>query len=433
MKTQVQQKPNNHSSVQAKAKNQAQEGSILQAYKKGTAQLQAAPEEEEAVQAKFETAQLEELGEGDEEPAQRRENKTGLPDNLKSGVENLSGHSLDDVKVHYGSSKPAELQAHAYAQGTDIHVAPGQEKHLPHEAWHVAQQKQGRVKPTMQLKGTVPVNDDAGLEKEADVMGAKALNTVLGDPKQFKTQINESGVLQKKTEVEHTSIHQNYFSNDDISTQVMGVEMNASIDPWNPLHGTDTGAFTRHGIYKDDDYEDHDQHATAMHLLNANLGGLAIDENLFPGTTNKNGQHLKSGETEVKNKVLTLIELGKNDDSYKDWRVQYTVKFNPPSLIRPENWKDVKLQLGHSYMDENKQAVNQLTDVSEDPNKNLKQNNWTVNELKGRVQKGEKNYLHENVQGDRATFSQEITHNQDIDNGSTRTNKHLAHEDYKRD
>ncbi|MDJ0662336.1 MAG: DUF4157 domain-containing protein [Crocosphaera sp.] len=79
-------------------------------------------------------------------------NQTGLPDHLKAGVENLSGYSLDDVKVHYNSPKPAQLQALAYTQGTDIHVASGQEKHLPHEAWHVVQQKQGRVKPTMQMK-----------------------------------------------------------------------------------------------------------------------------------------------------------------------------------------------------------------------------------------------------------------------------------------
>jgi len=71
-------------------------------------------------------------------------NTTGLPTQPKAGVESLSGHSLDDVTVHYNSAKPAQLQAHAYAQGTDIHVAPGQEQHLPHEAWHVVQQKQGR-------------------------------------------------------------------------------------------------------------------------------------------------------------------------------------------------------------------------------------------------------------------------------------------------
>ncbi len=83
--------------------------------------------------------------------------------------------SMDHVKVHYNSSQPAQLNALAYAQGADIHVAPGQEQHLPHEAWHVVQQAQGRVRPTMQMRGSVPVNDDAGLEREADVMGAKAL------------------------------------------------------------------------------------------------------------------------------------------------------------------------------------------------------------------------------------------------------------------
>jgi hypothetical protein len=111
-------------------------------------------------------------------PAQREEapvpNRTGLPDQLKSGVESLSGISLDEVKVHYNSDQPAQLNALAYAQGTDIHVAPGQERHLPHEAWHIVQQKQGRVRPTMQKKAGVPVNDDEGLEREADAMGAKA-------------------------------------------------------------------------------------------------------------------------------------------------------------------------------------------------------------------------------------------------------------------
>src|SRR5882757_9620912 len=104
---------------------------------------------------------------------QKKENRTGLPDNLKSGMEDLSGFSMDDVKVHYNSDKPAQLNALAYAQGSDIQIGSGQEKHLPHEAWHVIQQKQGRVQPTMQMKTGTAVNDDAGLEHEADVMGEK--------------------------------------------------------------------------------------------------------------------------------------------------------------------------------------------------------------------------------------------------------------------
>jgi hypothetical protein len=111
----------------------------------------------------------------EEKPLQtKKENNTGMPDNLKAGVENLSGIDMSDVRVHYYSTKPTGVGALAYTQGTDIHVAPGQEQHLPHEAWHVVQQVQGRVRPTMQLKD-VAVNDDVGLETEADVMGSKAL------------------------------------------------------------------------------------------------------------------------------------------------------------------------------------------------------------------------------------------------------------------
>lgn len=107
------------------------------------------------------------------EPARKEENRTGLPDSLKAGIENLSGISLDDVKVHYNSAKPAEVRALAFTRGTDIYLRPNQEEHLPHEAWHVVQQKQGRVKPTLQAKG-MAINDDKGLEREADAMGEKA-------------------------------------------------------------------------------------------------------------------------------------------------------------------------------------------------------------------------------------------------------------------
>jgi hypothetical protein len=111
-------------------------------------------------------------------------NRTGLPDNLKTGIEALSGMSMDHVRVHHNSAQPAKLNAHAYAQGSEIHVAPGQERHLPHEAWHVVQQAQGRVKPTMQMKAGVAVNDDAGLEAEADLMGARALRHAAVQPPQ---------------------------------------------------------------------------------------------------------------------------------------------------------------------------------------------------------------------------------------------------------
>jgi hypothetical protein len=103
-----------------------------------------------------------------------RRNETGLDDRLKTGIERLSGVPLDDVRVHYRSPHPARVRAAAFTQGTHIHVAPGEERHLPHEAWHVVQQKQGRVRATGRVAG-LPLNDAAHLEREASVMGARAL------------------------------------------------------------------------------------------------------------------------------------------------------------------------------------------------------------------------------------------------------------------
>lgn len=134
------------------------------------AQLAGDPEEEELIQGKFASAELQ-----PQLQQAPRANNTGLPDQLKSGIESLSGMSMDHVRVHLNSSQPAQLNALAYAQGSDIYIAPGQERHLPHEAWHVVQQAQGRVRPTLQMKQGVPVNDDVWLEREADVMGPKAL------------------------------------------------------------------------------------------------------------------------------------------------------------------------------------------------------------------------------------------------------------------
>ena len=119
----------------------------------------------------------------------RRNN--GLPLQLQNGIENLSGYSMDGVRVHYNSPRPAQLQALAYAKGEDIYVAPGQEKHLPHEAWHIVQQKQGRAVPTGRVNG-VNINDNPVLEHEADVMGAKAV--------QFRSDVGNDSIRLEKAQ-----------------------------------------------------------------------------------------------------------------------------------------------------------------------------------------------------------------------------------------
>ena len=104
----------------------------------------------------------------------RRENKTGLPDRLKDGAERISGLDLSDIRVSFNSPAPAQLKAKAFARGDEIHLAPGAERHLPHELWHSVQQRQGRVRAERSVAG-VPVNDSTALEQEADRMGRLAM------------------------------------------------------------------------------------------------------------------------------------------------------------------------------------------------------------------------------------------------------------------
>lgn len=103
-----------------------------------------------------------------------------LPAPVRTKMERAFNTSFADVRVHEGNHA-ASVGAIAYTQGNNIHFAPGQfkpETHagqtlLGHELAHVVQQRQGRVKPTGQVKG-LPLNDNPALEQEADRLGRKA-------------------------------------------------------------------------------------------------------------------------------------------------------------------------------------------------------------------------------------------------------------------
>lgn len=99
-----------------------------------------------------------------------------LPYCLRIGMERLSGLPLSAVRVFYNAAEPARVQAHAYAQGENIYLAPNQEHHLPHELGHVVQQKKGMVRPTKTVNG-VEINDDPFLEDHATELGKRARAT----------------------------------------------------------------------------------------------------------------------------------------------------------------------------------------------------------------------------------------------------------------
>ncbi|GGE21655.1 eCIS core domain-containing protein [Psychroflexus salis] len=103
-----------------------------------------------------------------------------LPNNIKTNAEHLSGIALDDVRVHYNSPEPEKLSSYAFAKGSNIHISSGQEQHLPHEAWHVVQQKQGRVKPILDNH----INDDKALEDDAEKFGSELTKDINTDKNQ---------------------------------------------------------------------------------------------------------------------------------------------------------------------------------------------------------------------------------------------------------
>jgi flagellar biosynthesis GTPase FlhF len=134
-----------------------------------TLQRQESPEsEEEEIQMKRDTSQ----------PIQRSGSK--MPESVQMKMENAMGHDFSNVNIHEGA-EAGRVGALAYAQGNDIHFAPGRynpdtragQELLGHELAHVVQQREGRVKPTASVNG-LALNDDKSLESEADRLGAKA-------------------------------------------------------------------------------------------------------------------------------------------------------------------------------------------------------------------------------------------------------------------
>ncbi len=145
------------------------------------------------------TYQLKKEEEPNQEDKGTSEKKSGLSSN-SGGSGDGDTPPLDQekwkalfpgVKFNFNSNKPSQLGAKAYAQGNEIHFAPGQnDTHtVAHEAAHVVQQKNGKVNPTGSVNG-MNVNTDPTLEAEADAVaekvtsgGVEAANSELGSLK----------------------------------------------------------------------------------------------------------------------------------------------------------------------------------------------------------------------------------------------------------
>jgi hypothetical protein len=137
-----------------------------------------------------------------------------LPDQLQQSLETSFNHDFSNVHIQKDSERARELQALAFTEGEAIHFAPGQfnpgssagKNLIGHEFAHVVQQRSGVVQPTAIMGKGIALNDDRGLEAEADALGKKAVageiigayrSSALGIRHAVRTVQAKSGVIQR--------------------------------------------------------------------------------------------------------------------------------------------------------------------------------------------------------------------------------------------
>jgi len=113
---------------------------------------------------------------------QRKKNEN-LPEDLQEKIENSFGQDFSNVNIQKNSKEAIGLNARAFTKGDSIHFAPSEfnpnsekgKNLIGHEFTHVTQQRSGVVKPTSVMGEGLNLNNDRGLESEADYFGQKAV------------------------------------------------------------------------------------------------------------------------------------------------------------------------------------------------------------------------------------------------------------------
>ncbi|MBK9551285.1 MAG: DUF4157 domain-containing protein [Saprospiraceae bacterium] len=129
-----------------------------------------------------------------------------MPDETLNKMSSSFGTDFSDVNIHSDSKSATDAGALAYTQGNDIHFAPGQydpssqsgQELLGHELTHVQQQREGRVQANNEVNG-MPLNDDKGLEAEADEGGRMAVQMKEDSIKTASKLVTQSNIIQKKS------------------------------------------------------------------------------------------------------------------------------------------------------------------------------------------------------------------------------------------
>lgn len=113
-----------------------------------------------------------------------------------------------------------------------------------------------------------------------------------GDMTRQRVQLRDMRIAQRQTQIDYST---QVLHITDVGDWIVGKKMNALLDPRDPVKGSATNSTVQKGLM--------DRLGRAYlkgHLLNHDLGGLAIAANLFPITYAMNSQHNRMAEEPVK-------------------------------------------------------------------------------------------------------------------------------------
>ncbi|WP_430406541.1 hypothetical protein [Fluviicola sp.] len=134
------------------------------------------------------------------------------------------------------------------------------------------------------------------------------------------TQGNSSPTVQLKTEITHKTRPFTYPHLGNNVTEPVGAEMKAYLDPTDIVVGSATGAPQLDLLHS---VQAVGHTMVRGHLLNHDLGGFGVEENLYPITQGANNRHKTNVENPVGDALNTAHGAANNEGVY------YTVKVNP--------------------------------------------------------------------------------------------------------
>lgn len=171
-----------------------------------------------------------------------------LPASVQAKMEDAFDFDFGAVRVHQGSEATA-VGALAFTQGTDLHFAPGQydpdsdrgHELIGHELAHVVQQSEGRVAATTQRKG-IELNDDPGLEREADRWGSiaargESIGRRGGGEAASAATAAQRKVIQRAAQTSHWGV----FEDTQYTQTATGVDIVVTFKPGDGVDATKIG------------------------------------------------------------------------------------------------------------------------------------------------------------------------------------------------